>query len=509
MKQMLKGFFGIALLLGVVTSARPDDAYGQPFFFQRPQVNNYNRFMVGWAHSTHRYDADCLNGALALVPGYQRSFNEKSVGKYFSPRIDSNTFTVGPSDATGVDVINTNFLLGDNYRSTVELNPRVENAFIDVDFWLGLDEWVCGLWFELHAPINWTRWNLNPTELTEVSTLATNTIVAGKLANDALTSPFQNFIQAWNGLKGIGNVKNGMDLARVDGRQSKWALADLELALGYDFINNECSSLGVSFRVIAPTGNRPDGEFVFEPVSGSGKHTQVGGGVYGHYEFWNNCCDSSFGVYFYGAAYHMLKAKQRRTFDWKDHGKWSRYLLLKQFKPDNTYNNVIVAGPNLTTVDANVKVGVNGEAVVMFDWKHCGLTIDVGFDVWGRSKESICITGEFDPSFKYQFLGGANGEDANNDVDPKATIKFNSEPADLVVFGTADAPALTIADLDVDGAEAPSALSYKVFGHLGYTWEECDYMPFLGVGGEVEFSGRDNKALNQWAVWVKGGFAFL
>ena len=67
---------------------------------------------------------------------------------------------------------------------------------------------------------------------------------------------------------------------------------------------------------------------------------------------------------------------------------------------------------------------------------------------------------------------------------------------------------VNIANLNIAGGEAPSALSHKVFTHLGYTWEGCDYSPFFGVGGEVEFSGKHNRAFNQWGVWAKGGFAF-
>jgi len=54
----------------------------------------------------------------------------------------------------------------------------------------------------------------------------------------------------------------------------------------------------------------------------------------------------------------------------------------------------------------------------------------------------------------------------------------------------------------------PTALTHSVFVHLGYTWDCYDYAPFFGIGGAVEFSGRDNNALNVWSVWAKAGFAF-
>lgn len=502
MKHMLKGFFSIALLLGVA-QVTADNAWGQPFFAARPQVNNYNRFLVGMTNGIHRYDADCLSGSLAIVPGYQQTFRNSRIGEYFSPLKGSNVFTVGAADTAGVDVAGYNFLLGEDYSAVVELNPSQKNAFVDVDLYLGLDEWICGLWFELFAPINWTR--------TNVSFCQTSSGTSGAIGRDIGNSPYASFGEAWGGRGTVGDVKQTMNFARVECgggncdksgcSQSKWALADLMFALGYDFINNECSHLGLSLRVIAPTGNRPEGEFVFEPISGSGKHTQIGGGLTAHYEFWNNCCDSSFSVWFDAQVYTMLKKQQTRTFDWKANGKWSRYLLLKKFDADNNFTDELVPGTNVTTLDADVKNSYNAEAIVMFNWTRCGLTVDFGYDLWARAAESICITGCIDGN--YGILGGSaiTGEESNF-VAPDATIRTNGTSEEF-------ATALTVADLDVDGAETPKAFSNKVFAHVGYTWEDCDYMPFLGLGGEVEFSGSDNKALNQWAVWVKGGFSFL
>ena len=68
-------------------------------------------------------------------------------------------------------------------------------------------------------------------------------------------------------------------------------------------------------------------------------------------------------------------------------------------------------------------------------------------------------------------------------------------------------------------------ISHKVFSHFSYTWDRCDWMPFIGVGGSAEF-GKNEKcndscetecspclscidcSLSQWSVWVKGGVSF-
>lgn len=79
-------------------------------------------------------------------------------------------------------------------------------------------------------------------------------------------------------------------------------------------------------------------------------------------------------------------------------------------------------------------------------------------------------------------------------------------------------------DINLKSAEAPAALTHKFFAHINYTWaDECGYDPHIGIGGEIEVeSTHDRKpgrsahgpfscrrtAVNQWGVWIKGGFSF-
>jgi len=48
---------------------------------------------------------------------------------------------------------------------------------------------------------------------------------------------------------------------------------------------------------------------------------------------------------------------------------------------------------------------------------------------------------------------------------------------------------------------------------LNYAWTERESgnIPFLGVGGEIEFAGKmceSYSTLSQWGIWVKGGIEF-
>ena len=66
---------------------------------------------------------------------------------------------------------------------------------------------------------------------------------------------------------------------------------------------------------------------------------------------------------------------------------------------------------------------------------------------------------------------------------------------------------------DINFCRSPSAISHKLFAHIGYTWDdrEDNYTPYLGIGCEAEFNGSCDAcrfAVSQWGMWLKGGIAF-
>ncbi len=261
--------------------------------------------------------------------------------------------------------------------------------------------------------------------------------------------------------------------------------------------------------IIAPTGTRPDGEFVFEPIVGNGRHVEVGGGASGHFELWNNGCDQSFMVYFQGFALHMFRSKQVRTFDLKNNGIGSRYLLIKRFNPsDGVYANEVLFGPNVLSRRCRVTNDIHGEGAFMFDYQHCGFTFDVGYNIWGRTRDKVTLA-EGIPASTFGIQGNTDTsmpfvvDNTNNTASQTRITGQNSDTIDIPpVFIRTD-------DLDIESASHPGAISHAVFTHLAFTWENCDYLPYVGIGGEVEFSGRNNRALDQWGVWIKGGFTFF
>lgn len=512
------------------------DTYGKPFFAARSQGDNLARRLAGEVHELYPCLC-CTNGVLSVAAEYTETFHNKAIGRYFSFRrpIDKcdcfSLDNVRPQDSNimrfrgslannppvapaNTDVLAENFLLPSTFSGLVELKPKAHNAILDFNWRMNLETVQDGLYFEIGVPVVWTRWHMQLEEIT--GTQPGNIQIPGVPPFTA-PAPYDTIIAAWrdtfngvldftNGLEIIPVTVDPMEFARVDGSRKKHGIADIKFILGRNYICDDCGHFGLELRIIAPTGNRPKGQFVFEPIIGNGHHVGVGAGMSGHVSLWNDqCCDTSMSIWAQGNVYSLLKTRQIRTFDIAINGIGSRYLLLKQFNGAGNFADIFVPGPDVTTLPAHVKIKVMGEFVLLFDWQWRNVTLDLGYNLWGRSRERITITGQI-PANTYGILGGTGiAGDFANRTNSLAEINGNMYSVD----GDGQNPVfLTTNDLDARAAEAPSALTNKFFAHLGYTFEGCRFDFFMGVGGEVEFSGIRNNAFDQWGIWGKVGFAY-
>ncbi len=533
------------------------DTYGKPFFAARSQGQNLARRLVGEIHELYPC-FDCTNGVFSITTEWSETFNHDAIGRYFSFRrpIDTcdceSTDNVRPEETnimrflgrlagnaaapqTDRDVLADNFLLPSTFNGRVELEPKVTNLILDFNWRLNLETIDCGLYVEVGAPVVWTKWDMNLEEFP--STQQGNNITI-EATNPVTTLPYNapapvdSIIAAWTGIYNTENPQasvvlpfvsatlpnNPIDItvdpmrfAKINGRQKKRGVADVTFVLGKNYVCTENGHLGLEFRVIAPTGNKPKGEFVFEPIVGNGHHVGIGAGMSGHVTLWDYCgCDDhSISLWADGVVYSLLKTKQVRTFDLNantiGNGIGSRYLLFKQFNAAGNFENIFVPGPNITTLPADVRIKVMGEFVLLLNYKWSDVTLDIGYNLWGRTKENITITGVI-PANTYGILGGTPIDDGGrNRTNSQAQINGLGYSA----AGDPNSPVfITTNGLDAEAAAAPSALTNKFFAHLGYTFEGCNVDFFMGVGGEVEFSGIRNNAFDQWGIWGKVGFAY-
>lgn len=513
-KTLFLVFFSLLLLNGFA-----EETFGRSFFTQRSQGSNTARELVGWAHKVNLTDMCNMYGTLSITPGYQSSFDREEIGKYIFYN-GTNTMQFAPITTPGMvaaDVSPINFLLNTKnpadpddivtFDGTVRAFPQVSTAFIDFNFYLGLDAITPGLYARIHTPFCHTRWKVDLSE--EIINSTGATIPANLLGNPVATpAPTNSIIEAWKGQDTFADVKAPMSFARIDGTQKQTGLADVELAIGYNWVRRDDAHFGLNARVIFPaTNSRAKGEYVFEPLCGNGHHTELGFGITGHLDLWRCGCEQSLGIYIDGNLYHMFKTTHKRTFDLTKNGIGSRYLLFKRFNgTTNTYLNEIVRGPNILTLSSEVKIDIHADISIMLDYRYCNFTFDLGYNLWGISGEKITIKDTI-PERTFAVAGNSGtGLNANRTA---SCTTITGENANTLDGASSDENVyLLVDDLNVESAQHPSAVSHKLFAHLAYTWDYCYIDPYFGGGFEAEFSGRDNRALDQWAVWIKGGFSF-
>ena len=407
-----------------------------PYISIRSQSVDSARDLVGLTDKINLYDMENLYIVGAVTLEGTRSFDSDTLAnRLFGPlNVSPQSSDELSANVTGSQVPNRGsndwladyFGLSTTFQSKLFFKPRVSNFIIDFEFYVGLDEWVTGLYFWAHAPIVATRWNLNFRE--EVNnTLALQGYPAGYFAPAAvpvgnLVSDASDFLSDQDVPTLPGGVTfEPLNFARLEqARQNKTALAEIQMALGYNFILCEDYYLGLNFRVYAPTGNRPKGIFAFEPIAGNGKHWEVGAGFMAHYMFWRSCDEeSSLGFYAIGNFTHLCNTHQTRTFDLKGKPN-SRYMLAERLGTPNNppnlfanpiqgtaagstvpaaqFNNAYAPVANLTTLKVNVSSPVQVDITALFNYSACGLSVDLGYNFWAKTCDKISLRNDQGPT---------------------------------------------------------------------------------------------------------------
>lgn len=492
--------FSVVIPLNLFADYQSDDSalYGRTFFHGRSIGSNNARDSAGIGYLiTWGYD-DCSNGVLWSTAEYSKSFNKHDIGKYL---FFNNTATMqtGTAAGPGIDVFSQNFLLNDNFDSAITARPTVQNELIDVNLFYGFDIGCYTFYVLAHLPYVSTQWSIDFKETVSTSG---SIILANELGNPIDTpSPFNSWITAWNGQATFFDVQQPLQYARVDGKQKKSRFADFECALGCIFLNDECNYFSINIRTIIPTGNRPNGVFFFEPIVGNGHYYEVGAGILGNFLLWESSCDEFLTGFVNGTIYSMLESKQKRTLDMKNNGIGSRYLLFKRFNND-AYAGEIIRGPNILTLPVKTKNRVHGDLVFMLEYLHCNLILDAGYNLWGRTRDHIEVVGQI-PANTYGIAGLSGTAGAGRNTTAHLTQIDGSNASIL----DASPVYISNSDLDFESAAHPGTFSHSFFIYAGYL---CDWhwgQPFIGVGGDIEYSGT-NKSFKMGHIWTKVGLSF-
>ena len=523
-------------------------------FIPRSPGSNTARRIAGWYEYLPGCD-DRVWGNLSLTVEYAQSFKSERIAQYlFGSTCLHFSGSQVPNRSTR-DLLADNFGLPTTFVGTVCFKPKIKNVIVDLMFHIGLDEWHEGLYFKTYFPIVNARWDIG-LHCNEINNQSRTTLPTfPPCYMDTATSPaVQNIREALSGTATFGNEAVPIMFGEFAcDHVHKTGIGDIEMILGWNTLLTPTAHAGPYIITVVPTSNKPNGTVVFEPLLGNGHLWELGAGASAHYTFFQRGCHTA-GLYFEGHVTHQFKDFQVRSFDLKKHGPLSRYLLLKEFDENNQYNNNLVNTIDFATRSARVGGSFKVDASLKLAYFHGGLGFDIGYNIYARSRESLCIDRFLFPSdFNNDRLGikGTEGVCArvfntNTNTLTNDTVPLNSTQSNATIRqpGTVDNPQpitdlapglvaitwdspldrtqlkqafnsnppvlISVNELSRRSGAVPAQLTHKIFAHLSYVALDCCWEPQFGFGAEAEFDGRSKflSSLNQWGIWVKGTLSY-
>lgn len=518
-------------------------AYGQTFFSIRPQYSNTARDQMGSSTRVHKFAVQEFNGDVSLALDYAQSTNGTDLGSWFFFN-GTNSMSYGPNwgnntNTNNVDVNSLNFAV--TASGTITATPRIQNLVADFQLFLGWDEFVQGLWTRICIPVNYVRTDMRLVDT--VTTADANQENPGYFnqgdVDNTTTAvpPYSNLQQGWVGNKSVGNFA-GRAFGDIDGRRSHTSVAGLVFDIGYDFLRRERGHFGLSLRAVAPTGNEPNAQYVFEPISGANGCWEIGAGFTGAYQLYSTSENGYFNFYLDGQVTHLGARAQKRLFGLKNlkavavaggadgstaPSAGASWLLLEQFNTGtNQYTGVLKPASDILALVVKVGNAVQADLSASFEFRKNNYGVRAGYNFWTRTKDKASArqASEFSDASVSYGVKATSGNRGRADLlavaDTDSQYVATKAESNIAQAGTTvpSGPAqyFTEDDISVCPALHPTARSNKVFGSVDYTWSDNEWNPYLLIGGSYEIGATaqdiKNSALNQWSVLAKGGIAF-
>lgn len=394
----------------------------------------------------------------------------------------------GPSDF--------DFSVG-TYQSVITMKPKQTVIGVGLAYFQKLSnpDGPKGFWLAINTPIVKVRNNLRFRE---------------KVLNPGSGATPPGFVstisEALHGGLVFGNkfFKYGR-IPCGDNGQSKTGLADIEIKIGRTNICHEYCHVASYMGIVIPTGNKPKGEYIFEPIVGNNKHVEILLGTKYGFKVWEDK-ERDWSIWSEGivSSRYVFHNTQRRSVDLIDK-QWSRYIWLY---PNASATSItdITPGINLLTLDLKVHPRFNFNKYVNFTFNaHDRYLVEAGYSINVRQAERICLACPFDQG------PGIVGIDPNN-----RTVLHTKTNATIRQYGSTDAQfidvdrnpnfvPLTHCDLDFTSAAQPACISQTIFSTIGYRFAGNYHEPFVALGGSFELSS-ENTCLQRATGWLKGGF---
>ncbi len=478
---------------------------GQSRYLGRGGFEEYIYMMgnPGFRHPMAWQTDDFFADVRVAALGGGQSFSEDEFASFLTFKEKDCQFTVGNFSTGNGDIGRENLLpkgLGEEVVLVSGAAPQklsfcpleLSKVIIDFDIYLGLNNIFDGLFLDVRVPVEWQK---SRACLKSCDGEAKDIIDAFKGDAQTVTTewetPITLPIEQWK----YGRIACAGDC------DSDWGVNDIVLDLGWDVVREENGYFGARARVVFPAGSKPDESltFLFGPRVGLNRWG-LGGAVAGGLTVWErDGGDKAVTVHADLNAIHLFKRDELITFDLLGKGAGSRFLLLKEFDASGAFSK-LVPGVNVLTVCADSKFNWQVEGTLMGDISWSNWNTLFGYNVFGRSEEKIEICNK-DTIIKPNTYGIAGTTTLNDNTTASGSTISLASAAD------ASATFLSGDNLDLVNTQMPRFIQHTIFAGLTHTFADHDYPFYCGVNGAISW-GNDNKALNEWKLFINFGGSY-
>ncbi len=376
---------------------------------------------------------DRFGGTISATGFYGQNTKKDETGKYFGVN-SKNEIKLGDAAAVAAktaDLVSTTIINAPASTETIKIAPEVIDYGVNLGWYQDLSKICSGLNLKVAVPVEHKEQDMK---------------LSSKDANVV------NYFKG-NAIAGQEALKYG----KIAGKQSATGVADIDVQLGYRFLDKESYNAGLNLAVVIPTGKDVKSEYAFAPQVG-GKHWGLGAGLDAQARVWGSE-EHNVKINFAANYRYMFEATEKRTLGLKDMA-WGQYRLV------NATNAPVANG---LTHDVNVTPGSQLDAILGLAYNNGGFTADLGYNLYFAEQESVKVKGTL---------------------------------ANPTLAGAAVATAI-----DATAAETPAQFTNSIYGGVGYSFKEWEYPVTLGLGGKYEFAAK-NSALEGWQAWAKAGLSF-
>jgi len=468
---------------------------------------------------TKKHKKHLHGGQLQIAGFYSDSESENALGRYFGINNKSTIdFGANASDTSTSNVTQIKKDIDELYmlhwrtltlaeandvnaaKITTSLMPDQSAYGLRLDFYHNCDKIISGLYWYVNMPLVHIKQDVHVTTGLSDTTFSDYT-------NDFVKYLKGAFL-GWPDSSAAPtvithNFQEKLTHAKYAGRQTEIGIADIDLALGYKIFNTKKYDLGLAVALTIPTGNKPTGEYLFEPIVGNGHHVALGADLNGQFTLFGNRCHN-LKANMYGKFRYLFESNEKRTLSLRRPDgtiiNWGQYYLLGR---NNPVAGALIPAANILTQNVSVRPGAQFDGVLGLQYNFRGFVFDLGYNFYARETEKVSLRDAIEED-TYAIAARNFDTAVAFDITSDSNVDGNNHVAGTI---TSDQANTTKTTIFANVAETNYQATHSIYGGIGYVAKNWTYPCFIGIGGKYEWK-EENNAIEKWELWAKVGVGF-